>query len=90
MYFIRLDINLNRIALSKIQTFHTTFGEDNQIYSTDEIIDRNLDKLFDEAIKPKEELDLELPFYEELRNLYQNNRKEYNRILKLSLRMAPM
>ena len=80
------QINLNRIALSKIQTFHTTFGEDNQIYSTDEIIDRNLDKLFDEAIKPKEELDLELPFYEELRNLYQNNRKEYNRILKLSLR----
>ena len=80
------EINLNKIALSKIQTFHTTFGEDNQIYSTDEIIDRDLDKLFDAAIKPKEEVNLELPFYEELRNLYQENRKEYNRISKISLR----
>ena len=26
------QIKLNQIALSKIQTFHTTFGEDNQIY----------------------------------------------------------
>ena len=80
------EINLNKIALSKIQTFHTTFGEDNQIYSTEEIIDRDLDKLFDIAIKTKEEVNQELPFYEELRNLYQNNRKEYNRISKISLR----
>ena len=80
------EINLNQIVLSKIQTFHTTFGEDNQIYSTDEIIDRNLDKLFDEAINHKEEMDMELPFYEELRSLYQDNRKEYERISKLSLR----
>lgn len=80
------EINLNKIALSKIQTFHTTFGEDNQIYSTEEIIDRNLDRLFDEAVKPKEELNLELPYYEELRKLYQENRKDYNRISKISLR----
>ena len=32
-------IKLKQIALSKIQTFHTTFGEDNQIYSQEEIID---------------------------------------------------
>lgn len=80
------EINLNKIALSKIQTFHTTFGEDNQIYSTEEILDRDLDKLFDAAIKPKEEVNLELPFYEELRTLYQENRKEYNRISKMSMR----
>ena len=36
------QINLNQIALSKIQSFHSTFGEDNQIYSQEEIIDRNL------------------------------------------------
>ena len=41
------DINLNQIALSKIQTFHSTFGEDNQIYSQEEILDRDLSKLFD-------------------------------------------
>lgn len=81
------QINLKQISLSKIQTFHTTFGEDNQIYSTDEIIDRDLDKLFKEGIKKEQEdRNLELPFYEELRTLYQQNRKEYKRIEKLSLR----
>ena len=81
------QINLNQIALSKIQTFHTTFGEDNQIYSTEEIIDRDLDKLFEEGMKQQQsDRNLELPFYEELRDLYQNNRREYNRIERLSLR----
>ena len=81
------EIKLNQIALSKIQTFHTTFGEDNQIYSTEEIIDRDLDKLFKEGIKKEQEdRNLELPFYEELRSLYQQNRREYKRIERLSLR----
>ena len=81
------QIKLNQIALSKIQTFHTTFGEDNQIYSTQEIVDRDLDKLFHEGMKQEqEERNQELPFYEELRALYQQNRKEYKRIERLSLR----
>ena len=81
------QINLKQISLSKIQNFHTTFGEDNQIYSTEEIIDRDLDKLFNESIKKEQEdRNLELPFYEELRSLYQQNRREYRRIEKLSLR----
>ena len=81
------QIKLNQIALSKIQTFHTTFGEDNQIYSTEEIIDRDLDKLFKEGIKrEQEDRNLELPYYEELRSLYQQNRREYRRIERLSLR----
>lgn len=81
------EINLNQIALSKIQTLHSTFGEDNQIYSQEEILDRDLTKLFDEGMKKqKEEGNQELPFYEELRTLYKTNRREYNRIEKLSLR----
>lgn len=81
------EIKLTQIALSKIQTFHTTFGEDNQIYSTEEIIDRDLDKLFREGVKQEQEdRNLELPFYEELRTLYQQNRKEYQRIERMSLR----
>lgn len=81
------EINLNQIALSKIQTFHSTFGEDNQIYSQVEILDRDLTKLFDEGMKrQKEDSNQELPFYEELRTLYKTNRREYNRIEKLSLR----
>ena len=81
------EIKLNQIALSKIQTFHTTFGEDNQIYSTDEIVERDLDKLFKEGIRrEQEDRNLELPFFEELRNLYLYNREEYKRIERLSLR----
>lgn len=81
------EINLNQIALSKIQTFHSTFGEDNQIYSQEEVIDRNLGKLFDDAMQEqKKDRNQELPYYEELRSLYKTNRREYNRIAKLSLR----
>lgn len=81
------EINLNQIALSKIQTFHSTFGEDNQIYSQEEVIDRNLGKLFDEAMQEqKKDKNQELPYYEELRTLYNTNRREYNRIARLSLR----
>lgn len=81
------EINLNQIALSKIQTFHSTFGEDNQVYSQNEILDRSLSKLFDEALKEqKKDFNQEIPYYEELRSLYQTNRREYNRIAKLSLR----
>lgn len=81
------EINLNQIAVSKIQTFHSTFGEDNQIYSQNEILDRNLSKLFDEALKEqKKDFNQEIPYYEELRSLYQTNRREYNRIAKISLR----
>lgn len=80
-------IKLNQIALSKIQTFHSTFGEDNQIYSQEEIIDRNLEKLFTEGMQAgKGEFNEEIPFYEELRSLYLNDRREYNRIAKMSLR----
>jgi len=32
------EINLVKNSLSKIQAFHTAFGEDNQIYSTEEIV----------------------------------------------------
>ena len=81
------QINLNQIALSKIQSFHSTFGEDNQIYSQEEIIDRNLSKLFEEGVnEQKKDISKELPFYEELRTLFKTNRQEYNRIAKISLR----
>jgi len=81
------EINLNQIALSKIQTFHSTFGEDNQIYSGREVIDHNLTKLFDEAVKArKDDANKELPFYEELRHLYHSDRREFDRIHNLSLR----
>lgn len=78
------EIKLNRTALSKIQTFQTTFGEDNQIYSTKEVLD-TFDKLFNENTSA-EDVNEEMQFYEELRALYLNDRKEFNRISRLSLR----
>lgn len=81
------EINLTHIALSKIQTFHSTFGEDNQIYSREEILDRNLEKLFDDGLREQQqEQNREIPFYEELRTLYMTNRREYNRIAAMSIR----
>ena len=84
---IRLNCKVRGIGVAVSVRVSTTFGEDNQIYSTEEIIDRDLDKLFKQGMKEEEEdRNLELPFYEELRALYQQNRKEYKRIEKLSLR----
>ncbi len=81
------ELHLYQNALSKLQMFHSTFGEDNAIYSQAEIIDRNMGKLFDQTMNNEtEERDLELPYYEELRALFKNNRQEYNRINNLSLR----
>ncbi len=33
------QIRLNKTAFMKIQAFHTAFGEDNQVFSTEEILD---------------------------------------------------
>lgn len=78
-------INLVNNSLAKIQAFHTAFGEDNQIYSTDEIVDLNLEKLFQEGL-PKEEKNRELEYLEEIRRLKTTNPKEFRRIEKLNLR----
>jgi superfamily II DNA/RNA helicase len=79
------QINLVNNSLAKIQAFHTAFGEDNQIYSTDEIVDLNLDKLFELGL-PQEELNREFQYLEEIRALKTENPKEYSRIEKLNLR----
>ena len=79
------QINLVNNSLAKIQAFHTAFGEDNQIYSTEEIIDMNLDKLFKEGLPP-EELNRDFQYLEELRELKTHHPKEYRRIEKMNLR----
>jgi ERCC4-related helicase len=79
------QIKLITNSLAKIQAFHTAFGEDNQIYSTDEILDLNLSKLFDIGL-PKEELNREFQYLEEIRELKAHNPKEYRRIEKMCLR----
>ncbi|MFT4222364.1 helicase-related protein [Dysgonomonas sp.] len=79
------EINLIKNSLAKIQAFHTAFGEDNQIYSTEEIISFDLDRLFDDSIE-KEELNKELLILEDLKKFKELNSKEFRRIKELSLR----
>lgn len=75
------QIRLNRTAYMKIQAFHTAFGEDNQVYSEDEILDDV--KLFKkDAVKEKADQRLKYLFY--LRNFRKKNRERFNKIKNLS------
>ena len=64
------QIRLNKTAFMKIQAFHTAFGEDNQVFSTDEILDEV--KLFSGAYK--EEEDERLKYLHFLRDFKKKNK----------------
>jgi len=76
------QIKLNKTAFMKIQAFHTAFGEDNQVFSTDEILDEV--KLFSGTYK--EEEDEQLKYLHFLRNFRKQNRKWFNDIKKIPLK----
>lgn len=81
------EIHLAEIVTNKLTTIITLYGDDNQFFSTTEPVERNVDKLFDEAIRyDAGELDEEIPFYEFIRKFYLTNRSEYDRIAQLPLR----
>ena len=76
------QIKLNKTAFMKIQAFHTAFGEDNQVFSTDEILDDV--KLFSGTYK--EEEDERLKYLHFLRDFRKQNRKWFNDIKKIPLK----
>jgi superfamily II DNA/RNA helicase/HKD family nuclease len=77
------QIKLTRTAFMKIQAFHTAFGEDNQVYSTNEILDEV--KLHShEAIK--EEEDERLKYLHFLRNFKKQNKDWFARIQQIPLK----
>jgi superfamily II DNA/RNA helicase/HKD family nuclease len=76
------QIKLNKTAFMKIQAFHTAFGEDNQVFSTDEILDEI--KLF--SGNYKEEEDERLKFLYFLRKFKKENRGWFDKIRKLPLK----
>lgn len=76
------QIRLNRTALMKIQGFHTAFGEDNQVFSTDEILDEV--KLFKGNYK--EEEDERLKYLHFLRDFKSKNKKWFRDIKKIPLK----
>ena len=76
------QIKLNKTALMKIQAFHTAFGEDNQVFSTDEILDEA--GLFSGNYKEEEDERLKFLFF--LRNFKKNNKSWFDCIKKLPLK----
>lgn len=71
-------IELSKKAFIKLQTFHSTFGEDNQIYSTKEEVESV--KLFEDM---KDEIDEELKYLEEIRNFKKSNPKKFKELCNL-------
>jgi len=68
--------------LKKLQGFHSALSEDSKIYSEEEqLIENTLGDL-----QPQEEVDERLQYLEMIRNLYEDNFKEYKRIKKLPIK----
>jgi superfamily II DNA helicase RecQ len=77
------QIRLNKTAFMKIQAFHTAFGEDNQVFSTDEILDEV--KLYsNDAFKEQEDERLKFLYF--LRHFKKSNRAWFDKIKKLPLK----
>jgi len=72
-------IELSKKAFVKLQTFHSTFGEDNPIYSTEEEVGSV--KLFEDTI---DEVDEELKYLEEIREFKKAYPKKFEIIKNYS------
>ena len=75
-------IELSKKAYVKLQTFHSTFGEDNQIYSKDEEVGSVT--LFEDVV---EDIDEELQFLEEIRDYKKANPKKFKELEKLPMKI---
>ena len=75
-------IELSKKAFVKLQTFHSTFGEDNQIYSKDEEVGSVT--LYEDIV---EEIDEELKFLEEIRDYKEANPKKFKELEKLPMKI---
>jgi superfamily II DNA or RNA helicase len=75
-------INLRQKSLVKLQSSHSTFGEDNKIYTMDEIIDQF--RMFEEK---EEEKDLRTEYLEWLRKFRDENSEHFNKINEMPLKV---
>ncbi len=80
---IEKSIKLSQKAFVKLQSFHTTFGEDSKIYTEDEEVFSV--ELFNKKVINNQELDEELDFLEELRDFIDNNPSEYRYINEFNI-----
>lgn len=75
-------INLRQKSLAKLQSSHSTFGEDNKIYTLEEIIDQF--KMFEEKAEDK---DLRTQYLEWLRKFREQHLEQFNAIKRMPLKM---
>ncbi|MEA3455758.1 MAG: helicase-related protein [Campylobacterota bacterium] len=75
-------IELSKKAFVKLQTFHSTLGEDNQIYSKDEEV--GTVTLFEETA---EDIDEELAFLEEIREFKKAKPNQFKILEKLPMKI---
>jgi superfamily II DNA/RNA helicase len=78
------QIKLNQTAFMKIQAFHTAFGEDSKVFSTEEVLDTDNIRLFNGAFKEDE--DERLKYLYVLRNFQKSNTIWFDKIKKLPLK----
>lgn len=78
------QINLKKRTYVKLQAFHELFGEDSQIYSTEEEV-KHFDKVMHDEIDDTETPIM--PFISELRDFKKNNESEYARLSAISERV---
>ena len=75
-------INLRQKSLAKLQSSHSTFGEDNKIYTIEEIIEQF--KMFEEK---DEEKDLRTQYLEWIRNFREKHPDDFSRIRRMPLKV---
>ncbi len=75
------QINLKNRTYVKLQAFHELFGEDSQIYSTEEEV-KHFDKVMHDELDDTETPIM--PFISELRDFKKNKADEYNRLSAIS------
>ena len=75
-------INLRQKSLAKLQSSHSAFGEDNKIYTLDEIIDQF--RMFEEK---EEDKDVRTEYLEWLRKFKEQNEERFNAIKKMPLKI---
>lgn len=76
-------IRLIQMSLAKLQSSHSTFGEDNKIYSLDEIIDNF--RMFEE--KQEGERDIRTEYLEWLRKFREQHHEHFETIKKMPLKV---
>lgn len=76
------EIQLYKNALIKLQSFHSAFGEDAQIFSREEIVKQF--QIFNSNVR--DAVDKKIKLLREVRDLYNNDRELYHKIKALPLK----